>query len=402
MSVGCAAEAVADRARARAGAARPDAQRAAAVDPDDAAAAGADLGDVDGRRAQHVAAAARHAAGAREAGADLVFLGVGDLAVLDQARLGGGAADVERHRIGDARLAREVVRGDDAGGRARLDHMHRRLAGELGRHRAAVRLHEEQRHLEAGAAQPTLERCDVALHHRHDVGIDHRGAGALVLAHLGQHVRRKRHVHIRVGFAQHLAHRLLVRRVGVGVDERYGHGLDAVALQIRHGVTHGLRIQSNVFFTFMGSSFSDLDPQVPRNQRLGLLPLEVVELGDADAAQLQHVAESPRGDEAGASSLALDDRVGRDGGAVNHRAAVGGLELQLLQQALDEGEDTLLVGLGRGDALCNMHRAVVLDQHHVRERAADIHADGKTRHLPFRRRAVSAFSTIPSFETETR
>src|SRR6185295_15846020 len=76
------AEAVADRAGTRAGAARADAQRAAAVDPDDAAAAGADLGDIDGRRAQHVAAAARHAAGTREAGADLVFLGVGDLAIL--------------------------------------------------------------------------------------------------------------------------------------------------------------------------------------------------------------------------------------------------------------------------------------------------------------------------------
>ena len=92
-----AAAAVADRAGIGAGALRPDLERADLVDPGDAAAAGADLDHVDHRQHHRMAAGVA---------ADVIARRHRRLAVADQARLGGGAAHVERDHVGEAeRLA---------------------------------------------------------------------------------------------------------------------------------------------------------------------------------------------------------------------------------------------------------------------------------------------------------
>ncbi len=89
---------VAHRTGHRAGADRPDLQRAAAVDPQDRAAAGADLGEIDRRHFEGVAGARQEARAEHDAGADLVFGGTRHLAVLNERSFGGGAAHVDRDR----------------------------------------------------------------------------------------------------------------------------------------------------------------------------------------------------------------------------------------------------------------------------------------------------------------
>src|SRR6185503_15178124 len=69
---------------------RTDLERAAAIEPHDAAAARADLRDVDGGRAQRVAAAFGEPPRAGEFAPDLVLARIRDLAVLDQARFRRG------------------------------------------------------------------------------------------------------------------------------------------------------------------------------------------------------------------------------------------------------------------------------------------------------------------------
>src|SRR5438132_1136815 len=81
------AAAVADRTGTGASALRTDLQRTTTVDPDDAAAAGTNLGNVEGRRTQHIAATALELTAARKAAADLIFVGISQLALLDQAGL---------------------------------------------------------------------------------------------------------------------------------------------------------------------------------------------------------------------------------------------------------------------------------------------------------------------------
>ena len=100
-----AAAAVAGGPGRGAGAPRPDLQAARRVEPGDRAAARADLGDVDRRDPQQLAGAAHQPAAGRERAADLVLAAARDGAVLDQRRLRGRAAHVERDRVRDTRAA---------------------------------------------------------------------------------------------------------------------------------------------------------------------------------------------------------------------------------------------------------------------------------------------------------
>ena len=187
-----AAPPVADRPGIGARAPRPDAEEPARVDPGDAAAAGADLDQVDDGRADRVARQ-RHAADARAGvAADVVVLGHGRPAVLDQPDLGRRAAHVERDDVGTAERLAQVGRGDHAGGRPGLDHEHRPHARGVRAEDAAARLHHEQLRLHARLASRSRCRCEVALHDRPDHGVDDGRRGAQVLAELRRDLGRER------------------------------------------------------------------------------------------------------------------------------------------------------------------------------------------------------------------
>ena len=54
---------------------------------------------------------------------------------------------------------------------------------------------------------------------------------------------------------------------------------------------------------------------------------------------LEHVAEAARGEQAGPRALAFEDRVGGDGGAVDHFAHLRGRELQGPEQTAQTVDD---------------------------------------------------------------
>ena len=122
-----AAAAVAGRAGRRARAFGPDRQHAELAHLGDRAAAVADRRHRNGRDVDREVA--HHLAGA-----------VGRRAVDDDRDVGRGAADVEAQDLVDARLARDEAGADDAGGRARQQHLQAGRLAELGRHDPAVRL----------------------------------------------------------------------------------------------------------------------------------------------------------------------------------------------------------------------------------------------------------------------
>ena len=204
--------AVAGRTRHRARAARAHAQRTAGIERRDAAAAGADFRDVDHRNAQQVTVAAHQPAADRHRRADLVFGAAQDLAALDDRRLGRGAAHVERDHVRVAACARHPLRGDDARRRARLDDRHRPRRGRRRADQAAVRLHDQDRRAHVALGQRPAQPVEVARDQRRDIGVDDRGAGALELQHLRQHVRRQRYVDRGQPLAQPRADRAFVRR----------------------------------------------------------------------------------------------------------------------------------------------------------------------------------------------
>ena len=139
------AEAVAGRPGKRTGAAWPNLETPGGIEPREAASARADLGDVDRRDANELAAAPQESAPGRERGADLVLLAARDAAVLDQRGLGRRPAHVERDHVPVAEPLGEPERGDDTGGGARLEREDGPRDRVGGGHHAARRLHDHQR-----------------------------------------------------------------------------------------------------------------------------------------------------------------------------------------------------------------------------------------------------------------
>ena len=135
---------------------RPDAQRAAGIDPRDAAAARADLGEVDGRDLHREPGAGARAAEAALA-AHLEVVGDRGLAVAHDADLGGGAAHVEGD---DRRRADEPLDepgGGDARGAAGLERAHGAARRHRRRHHAAGGVHDLERPRDAELLELRLE-----------------------------------------------------------------------------------------------------------------------------------------------------------------------------------------------------------------------------------------------------
>ena len=90
--------------------------------------------------------------------------------------------------------AADLLRADHAGARARQHGAHRQARGLLEADHAAVRLRQMRRRAHAEPGEPFAEPLDIALHHRAEIGVHHRGRHALELAELGRDLvpRRRR------------------------------------------------------------------------------------------------------------------------------------------------------------------------------------------------------------------
>ena len=174
------------------GARRPGADpEAAAVDGGDAAAPGAHLGQVDDRELERDAGAGAGAAEAALA-ADLEVVGDRGASVAHDARLGGGAAHVERDHVAGARGAPDEAGREHAGGAAGLD----RGDGERGGAAAVITPPADSMtctsQVMPRSCRRDPERVEVAGHHRPDERGHHGRHRPLVLAHLRPHLGRAR------------------------------------------------------------------------------------------------------------------------------------------------------------------------------------------------------------------
>ena len=307
-----AAAAVADRPGVGPGALRSELHEAHGVDPGDAAPAGADLDHVDRRHRHRKAARARESPGARH------FELVRDRhrPVADEARLGRRAPHVERQHLRQRERLRDLAPHDGPRHRPRLDEPQREVGSRLGGPETAVGQHHPQRRGVSGARESGVEVAEVALNERLHVGVDHRGAGALVLLDLRQHLGGGGHRELGGELSQEPRRLLLV----LGVDVR---------------VQEGDRDRAHPLLSHEGDSRLDLlprdppkdvavavgalvdgDPQTPRDQRRRGIGPQLVGRHPDVAAKLQHVTEAAGREQRGARALALDDRVRDQGGGV--------------------------------------------------------------------------------------
>ena len=213
-----AAAPVAGRARHRPGAARPDLEAAAAVEPADAAAAGADRLHVEREGAR------------RDAPAQLDLRAEAELVVPDQRDVRARAAHVHRDRVAAAEPPGDGPSGQHAGRRPGERELDRPRACLVGRERAGSRLHVVD-----GPRHGAGEIVDVDAHARHRHRVQDGGREALVLADPPVDVGRERHGQVGGDPGDDGRDALLVHRVGVRVVERDRDRLDAELDELAHG-----------------------------------------------------------------------------------------------------------------------------------------------------------------------
>ena len=177
-------------------------------------------------------------------------------------------------------------------------------------------MHQAQGATKATCPQLVFQPRHIAVHQRLHVGIGAGRDAALILPqfsdHFGGDGNRKSGRH-----ACHDRRRCpFMRGVAVGVQEADRRCLyPGIAQGFGRGF-HLRRVQRRHDAPVAVHPFADLQPIPARHQRLWILQKQVVNVVALLGAHLQQVTKAARRDQAERRSVALDDRVGHQRGAV--------------------------------------------------------------------------------------
>ena len=300
------------------------------------------------------------------------------LGIVDQADLGGRAAHVEGEHAVERALPGDVACEDGAAHRPGFDEAN----GEADRRPdvgdAAAGEHDEERTVETGLAQASLQVAQVARHHRLNVGIGTGGRETLVLAHLRRDLGGKGDGEVRQRVLQDRAHTALVRRVDVGVQEADRRALDPLGGELRGRGFDRPFVEGQDRLARGVEPLGNGEAPLPRHQRHRLLHVDVVLLEAALRPHLDGIAEAFRRHQRGPCALALDQRVGGERGAVNNQCNVRGRDAAGVHRLREGLAHPFLGRVGRRQHLRRDPLRPAL-QHDIGEGAADIDADPNPR-----------------------
>ena len=242
---------------------------------------------------------------------------------------------------------------------------------------AAVRAHHVERR-QAHAARRALQPLQIGGQDRPDIGADRGRAGALELLDLRQHLATTDRS-ARPGSA---ARRRAPSRRSCSGLRKLNSSETAIASHARR-----LQRRDQAVDLALGErrddgavgadALGDLEAAAARDQRGRRVLEQVVEVGARRAPQLQHVAEAARGDERGARALLLQDGVGDDGGGVRQQPDLGRRRRRSAASPMSSAASTPSARSRGvvGTLATPMLPARLVDQRHVRERAADVDPD---------------------------
>ncbi len=217
---------------------------------------------------------------------------------------------------------------------------------------------------------------------RLDVGVGDGRRRALELADLGRHLVRRGREDLGMTLGDEANGLGLVARVRVGVKEHHrerAHAAVGQSLDRRHEL---IAIERPADGAIGVDTLAHLEPQIARDQRLGLGDVEVVELELSLAPDLERVAESGRRDQPGDGALALDEGVGEERRRVHDAREVSRLERPVSENrrdARDHGTDRVVVG--RQHLAAPLASGVVVVHHDVGEGAADVDSERVAGHV---------------------
>src|SRR5471030_1532203 len=343
---------VAGRSRVGAGAVRADAI-AAAVEMQDRAAARRHGVDAHHRRAHAHAGHLRLEHALELAG--------------EMRHVGRGAAHVEADHLLEAGQPAGAHHADDAAGRAAQDAVLALEGARVGQ--AAVGLHELQVH----ARHLGGHLVDVAAQDGRQIGIDHRRVAA------------RDELHHRAGLVRHgdlleadlagdFGHQRFVRAVAVAVHEDDGQRAQALVVGRLQTGARGGTVERDDDVAMRAHALFDFDHMAI--QQLGQHDVAVEQSRTILVGDAQRVAEAARDGQRGRLALALEQRVGGDGGAhldrldaLDRNGGVGGEA----HQVADAGDGRVAIALRIfRQQLVGAQPAIGLTRHDIRESSTPV------------------------------
>ena len=170
---------------------------------------------------------------------------------------------------------------------------------------------------------------------------------------------------------QQIAQQSFVLGVHIGIQQADGDRLEAARCKRRHQVARGaVEVYRGQDRAVGEDPFGDLEARRARDDGIGLLVLQIIDVVAAMALEDENIAEALRRDERRRKSLSLEHGIGGDGRSVGEV-----LDRPEGYAALDDGVDRAKIRRLRDTGNLGNADAVRPDRNQVRERATHLDAD---------------------------
>ena len=164
------------------------------------------------------------------------------------------------------------------------------------------------------------------------------------------------------------------------MDQADGDRLDLLIEKLPDRALDIRLVERPLDFALGIDALVDLDAQMALDQGRRLGPRQIVEPRHPQGADFEHIAKAAGRDQPGARALQLENRVGRDRGAVQQFGDATRLGADLGEQRRQPIDDRAGVIVDARRDLLRVARTVVAEQHDVGEGAADIDPGAETGH----------------------
>ena len=167
-------------------------------------------------------------------------------------------------------------------------------------------------------------------------------------------------------------------RIHVRVEQANRNHVDVFRQQPVHRRFRGLALERLLDPAVCVNPLGHHDAQIAFYQGWRLDPLQVIEPRHPQVADLQDVAEAVGADQADPRTLQLEDRIGGNRGAVHDLENLGRFHSRFIEDLRETFDNGASVVVHARRHLLGEQTPLFVDQHDVRERAADVHSDPKT------------------------
>ena len=214
-----------------------------------------------------------------------------------------------------------------------------------------------QLHAAHGVVELLLQIANVGRHLRPHIGIGDRGDCAFVFLHLRDHFRGKGNRHAGKNALGHVAHLLLVGRIGEGVDQRHGQRFHAPAGQLAQLRLQRLHVQFVHHRSVGAYTLVRFDGQRQRRDRQAL----VVDHPSAKAARhegtgyLQDLPVALGRNQPYLGPRTCQDGVGGHRGPMHHMGDVPGVHVGVATDPVDAVGHADRRVLRRAGDFCGVH-----------------------------------------------